>query len=389
MPVKEAGRDGRCRTPDDPSVDTTMAAWSPTGGGPIVLLAALLALLPAPAPAQEAGGAAAPEAGPRAPEWEVRPPADLGLDRERLGAAYRRAGQLDPLNGLLVARRGTLVAEQYWNGMSARRDVNVKSASKSVISALVGIALREGVIDGLDQRVVEFFPEYVGEDADPRKREVTVRDLLTMRSGLESTSFENYGRWVAGDDWVRGVLEQPVVADPGGRFIYSTGSSHLLSAILARASGSSTLEFARRHLFGPLGIEPGGWQRDPQGYYFGGNNLSLSPREMRRFGELYLNLGRWEGEQVLPEDWVRESWRVYTHSRRHGYGFGYYWWTRELAGHPVHYAWGYGGQFIFVVPDLEMVVVTTSTNRPENRGGGSHLRDIYELLRSEILPAAD
>lgn len=369
---------------------------SRTGGGPTLgtgrdnrraesVLLVLLALL-APAAdvfAQESGRTAAP-----APEWQVRPPAEWGLDPERLAAAYRRAGQLGPLNGLLVARRGTLVAERYWDGMSSGRDVNVKSASKSVISALVGVALREGVLEGLDQRVAEFFPEHVDEDADPRKKSITIRDLLTMRSGLESTSFENYGRWIARNDWVEGVLEKPVVAEPGTRFIYSTGSSHLLSAILTRAAGTSTLQFARRHLFGPLGIDPGGWQQDPQGYYFGGNNLSLSPREMRRFGELYLNRGRWNGRQILPESWVRDSWRVYTHSRRHGYGFGYYWWTRSLAGHPVHYAWGYGGQFIFVIPELEMVVVATSTHQPETRGGGAHLRDIYDLLRSEILPAA-
>lgn len=348
-------------------------------------LLALLAAAPA-SPSQTSDGASVPA--PDA-EWQVRPPAAWGLNPGRLWAAYRRASQLEPLNGLLVARRGTLVAEQYWDGMAARRDVNIKSASKSVISALVGIALDEGVLEGLDQPVVEFFPDYVAEDADPRKREITIRDLLTMRSGLRSTSFEGYGRWVTGDDWVEGVLEQPVIAEPGGRFIYSTGSTHLLSAILTRASGTSTLEFARRHLFAPLGIEPGGWQQDPQGYYFGGNNLSLSPREMRRFGELYLNGGRWQGQRLLPEGWVRDSWGVYAHSRRHPtYGFGYCWWTRELAGHPVHYAWGYGGQFIFVVPDLEMVVVTTSTSRPENRGGGSHLRDIYELLRRHLLPAA-
>lgn len=354
----------------------------------LTLAAALLTLLAA-APAvlaQTSGGASAPTP---VPEWQVRPPAEWGLNPGRLWSAYRRADQLEPLNGLLVARRGTLVAEKYWNGLTARRDVNMKSASKSVISALVGIALEQGVLEGLDHRVEEFFPEYVEEDADPRKREITIRDLLTMRSGLRSTSFEGYGRWVAGDDWVEGVLEQPVVAEPGGRFIYSTGSTHLLSAILTRASGISTLAFARRHLFGPLGIQPGGWQQDPQGYYFGGNNLSLSTREMWRFGELYLNGGRWQGQRILPESWVRESWDVYTHSRRHPtYGFGYCWWTRELAGHTVHYAWGYGGQFVFVVPELEMVVVTTSTNRPETRGGGSHLRDIYDLLRHHILPAA-
>lgn len=350
------------------------------------LVPVLLALLVA-APAALAQSSSGPENAPD-PDWQVRPPSEWGLNPGRLAAAYRRAGQLEPLNGLLVSRRGTLVAEQYWDGMTARRDVNVKSASKAVVSALVGVALQEGVVEGLDQAVADFFPEYLGQGTDPEKRQITIRDLLTMRSGLRSTSFEGYGPWVTGDDWVRGALEQPMVAEPGGRFIYSTGNTHLLSVILTRASGTSTLRFARRYLFGPLGIEPGGWQQDPQGYYFGGNNLSLSPREMLRFGQLYLNGGTWNGRRVLPGSWIRRSWRVYTHSRRHGYGFGYCWWTRELAGHPVHYAWGYGGQFIFVVPELEMVVVTTSTNRPETRGGGSHLRDIYDLLRRQILPAA-
>lgn len=347
--------------------------------------AALVAVfVTAPGASAQADG----QASPISPDWQVREPSEFGLSGERLGAAYRRASRLEPLTGLLVSRRGTLVAEGYWDGMTAGRDVNIKSASKVVISALVGIALDEGVLESLDQRVAEFFPEHLGEGAEPRKMRITIRDLLTMRSGLESTSFENYGRWVTRDDWVEGVLDRPMVAEPGGRFIYSTGSSHLLSVILTRASGVSTLRFARRHLFEPLGVEPGGWQQDPQGYYFGGNNLSLSPREMRRFGELYLNGGTWQGQRVLPASWIRESWRVYTHSRRHGYGFGYYWWTRRLAGHAVHYAWGYGGQFVFVVPELEMVVVATSTNRPGTRGGGSHLGDVYELLREEILPAA-
>lgn len=351
---------------------------------PAVLTAAALLLAgTAELPGQSDGGAAAAD-----PAWQVRPPAEWGFSARGLEDGYRRAGRMGPLTGLLVSRRGTLVAEQYWDGMSPRRDVNVKSASKSLVSALVGIALEEGVIDGLDQRIADFFPEVLDGDVDRRKRRITIRDLLTMRSGLRSTSFENYGAWVTGENWVRGVLEMPVVAEPGGRFIYSTGSTHLLSAILTRASGRSTLAFAREHLFRPLGIEPGGWQRDPQGVYFGGNNLSLSPREMLRFGELYLNEGRWQGERLLPASWVRRSWEVYTHSRRHGYGFGYCWWTRRLAGHAVHYAWGYGGQFIFVVPDLEMVVVTTSTNRPGTRGGGSHLRDVYELLREHLLPAA-
>lgn len=360
------------------------------GARPVVAaLVSSLALVVAARAAPAQDGVGTPAADPRSPppEWQVRPPAEWGLDAGRLAEAYRRAGQLGPLNGLLVARRGTLVAEQYWNGLSARRDVNVKSASKAVISALVGIALERGVLEGLDRPVAEYFPEYLDGDVDSRKREITIRDLLTMRGGLESTSFENYGRWVAGDDWVEGVLEQPVVAEPGTRFIYSTGSTHLLSVILTRASGMSTREFARRHLFGPLDIEPGGWQRDPQGYYYGGNNLSLSPREMRLFGELYLNYGRWEGRRILPASWVRDSWGVYGHSRYNGYGFGYCWWTRRLAGHTVHYAWGYGGQFIFVVPELALTVAATSD--PFGPRGDRHLDAVHDLLDEGIVPAAE
>lgn len=350
---------------------------------PLLLAASALLAPTTPAPAQIAGSGSGTAA-----EWEVREPGALGLDREALEAAYRRAGDMEPLTALLVSRRGTLVAEAYWDGASAARDVNVKSASKAIVSALVGIALEEGMLRSVDRPLGELFPDYFGREADPRKRRITVRDLLTMRSGLESTSFENYGSWVAGSDWVEGALDRPMVAEPGGRFIYSTGNTHLLSAILTRVSGRSTLEFARRHLFGPLDIEPGGWQQGPAGIYFGGNNLSLSPREMLRFGELYLNGGRWNGRQVLPESWVRDSWKVYTRSRRHGYGFGYCWWTRRLSGHPVHYAWGYGGQFIFVVPDVELVVVATSTRRPATRGGETHLRAVYRLLRRYLLPAA-
>lgn len=347
---------------------------------PAALLSAALICAAAPAPATG-------QADATPPPWQVRAPGGLGLDPAILARAYRRAGEMGPLSSLLVARRGTLVAERYWHGLEPGEGVNVKSVAKSVVSALVGVALEEGHLEGLDRRVAGLLPEYFDPDTDPRKRRITLRHLLTMTAGLETTSFHNYGPWVNGDDWVAGALGQPVVAEPGEEMIYSTGSSHLLSVILTRAAGRSTRAFARDHLFGPLGVRVDGWQRDPQGYYFGGNNMALSSRDLWKFGELYRSRGRWEGRRILPEGWVSASWERRVVSDWNGFGFGYGWWARTLAGHEVRYAWGHGGQFLFVVPELELVVVVTSV-RSHPGNGDRHRRAVYGLLERHLIPAA-
>jgi CubicO group peptidase (beta-lactamase class C family) len=208
-----------------------------------------------------------------------------------------------------------------------------------------------------------------------------------MRSGLETTSNSNYGRWVQSGNWVRHVLERPMVAQPGGRMIYSTGSTHLLSAILTKATGSSTLSFARIALGEPLGIIFGGWTRDPQGIYLGGNEMAMRPRDMLRVGDMYLNGGRYGGRQVVSEAWVRTSIEPRTVSRFGDREYGYGWWIRELAGHDVFYAWGYGGQFIFIVPSVRTVVVMTSVSTPGSERR-EHLRALYDLLETQIIPVA-
>lgn len=325
-------------------------------------------------------------------EVEVRsipapPPPTVGLDSTLLAAAYERAAELPRLRSLLVARDGELVAERYFHGASREGRANVKSASKSIVSALVGIAIAQGEFRGVDQPIAPFFPEYFGPDADPRKREITLGNLLSMQSGLERTSGPNYGAWVQSRNWVRYALSRPVVAEPGGPMLYSTGNTHLLSAILTEATGQSTLEYARRNLAEPLGIRLRPWTTDPQGIYFGGNEMRLTPREMLRFGELYRNEGRWEGRQIVPAEWVRESLTPRTRSPWSGEAYGYGWFISEAAGHPMFYAWGYGGQFIFVVPDLELTVVTTSD--PNAPRGSDHLDAVRELVRELIVPAAE
>jgi CubicO group peptidase (beta-lactamase class C family) len=316
--------------------------------------------------------------------------AGAGVDTVLLREAYVRAATLPRLRSLLVQSRGRLVGERYYRGATRATRANIKSASKSIVSALVGIAIARGALRGVDQTVAELLPAYVDGRADPRKRAITVEDLLTMRSGLESTSFENYGRWVSSRNWVRSALDRPVVAERGGAggpMIYSTGSTHLLSAILTRATGMSTYHFARRFLAEPLGIALRPWQADPQGIYFGGNEMYLTPRDMLKLGALYLNGGAANGRQIVPREWIERSTQAYTRSGWSDNDYGYGWWIRTVRGHKVYYAWGYGGQFVFVVPDLELVVVTTSAADAATREHG-HLEAIYALLEEYIVPAA-
>jgi len=305
---------------------------------------------------------------------------------------------LPRLHSLLVSRRGELVFERYYNGARAARAANIKSASKSVISALVGIALDRRLIPGVDTRIVTYFPE-LKQDPDSRKQEITVEHLLAMRSGLEGTSNRNYGAWVTSRNWVRHALARPMFAAPGEEMEYSTGNSHLLSAILTRATGRSTWQFANDALAKPLGFSLLPWPRDPQGIYFGGNDMLMTPRQMLAFGELYLNEGRVGSRQIVPADWVAKSCEGRTRNRRPGnpafdpvrgfdplrdrqYGYG--WWVHEIRGVETCFAWGYGGQYIFVLPKLELVMVTTSSpDVSEERR--DHRRLLFDILSDRIV----
>ena len=327
-----------------------------------------------------------PESTPERPPTEVRqdaiPVRSADLD---FSDALSRASTLPRLRSLLISVDGRLAAERYFNGASAGRAANMKSAAKSVIATLVGVAIDRGQIPSVNEPIARYFPEYLR--SAPAKGAITIEDLLTMRSGLETTSNRNYGRWVMSSDWVRFALMQPMVDVPGGRMLYSTGSSHLLSAILTKATGMSTLAFAKAALGGPLGIEIAPWQRDPQGIYLGGNEMPMRPREMLRIGELYLNGGRYNGRQVLSEDWVRESTTPRTTSRFSGREYGYGWWIRSLGSTRVFYAWGYGGQFIFVVPSAETVVVATSVAEAGSERR-EHLDAIYDLVERLVIPVS-
>jgi CubicO group peptidase (beta-lactamase class C family) len=311
-----------------------------------------------------------------------------GLDPALLDAALARARALPTLHSLLVARDGEELVAERLRGPGLDRPVNVKSVSKSVIAALVGAAIARGVLEGVDQRVAPVLGGLVPAGADPRVAVITIDHLLTMRAGLERTSGRNYGRWVTSPDWVRHVLTRPFVAEPGSRMLYSTGSYHLLSAVLTQAAGQSTLALARDWLGQPLGIDIPPWTRDPQGFYLGGNNMALAPRALLRFGEMYRAGGAWRGAQVLPTDWVQASWTPRTSSFFTGHAYGYGWFIVQARGYPVAYAWGYGGQMVYVVPALGLTaVITSDPTAPSGRSG--YVRLLHRLLADGIIPAAE
>ena len=309
----------------------------------------------------------------------------LAARQRALDEVLSAAAEMPRLHSLIVSWRGQVLVERYFNGARAARSANIKSASKSVISALVGIAIDRKLLGGVKQPIGPFFPE-LSSPSDGPKRAITIEDLLTMRAGLESTSNRNYGAWVQSRNWVRFVLSRDLLEPPGVQMEYSTGSTHLLSAILTKATGTSTWQFAQETLARPLGFSLAPWPRDPQGIYFGGNEMVMTPKQMLAFGELYRNKGRFGDKQVIPEAWVRDSLRPRTRSPRNNQGYGYGWWSRDFAGYETFFAWGYGGQYIFIVPELEVVVVTTSSTAvgEERR---SHRRTIFDVLEQLILPA--
>jgi CubicO group peptidase (beta-lactamase class C family) len=294
------------------------------------------------------------------------------------------AAALPRLQSLLVSRQGKLVFEYYAKGSGPARLTNVKSVSKSIISALVGTAIDRRILEGLNQPIARFFPELT-KDPDRRKARITVEDLLTMRSGLESTSFDNYGAWVRSRNWVTHVLNQPLVSEPGTTMEYSTGSTHLLSAILTKATKGSTWAFAQESLGKPLGFTFSRWPRDPQGVYFGGNEMLMTPRQMVAFGQLYLNRGRVGDRQILPASWVDASCTPRGRSRFNpDQAYGYGWWMRDFAGRQGCFAWGYGGQYIMVFRDLDLVVVTTSSTAVSDERR-DHRRQIFEIVEQYIV----
>ncbi|MBD3349211.1 MAG: serine hydrolase [Candidatus Eisenbacteria bacterium] len=303
--------------------------------------------------------------------WNISTPEEQGLDSTLVAELFLDASKLETLYGLLVIKDGHLVAEGYFNEGSVDRQNLLQSATKSFTSALVGIAIDRGCLTGVDQKMMDFFPEFADSVTDPRKNEVTIRDLLQMRAGYpwEGSKPELWEVLISGD-YLRRTVELPLVNDPGAAFNYSNLSSHFLGVIVSRACDSDLGEFAQEHLLSPIKVELGQWRADRDGYLIGGGEIHLTARDAARFGQLYLDEGEFEGRQVVPADWIRESltryaddaWVAHERLDRLGryfrdLGYGYQWWSASVGDHRVDYAAGHGGQYIVLLHDLDMVVV--------------------------------
>ena len=302
---------------------------------------------------------------PDAGKWPVSSPKAQGMDRHKIDQAYDEAARLGFVDGLLVIRNGYLVAEGYYNGYDRSTPHQLWSDTKSFISALIGIAYEEGLIESLDKKVMDYFPEYAYEGMDPRFYDVTIRHLLTMRMGIDNEE-KNLMAVVNTDDWIKGTFDLPLIFDPGERFSYNSLETHLLSVILTKVSGMSSWEFANIHLAIPMNIQIAHWYRCPKGYNTGGYNMYLTPCDMAFLGYLYLNDGKMNGSQIVPEEWVNASLQK-TWAKDgiewgplKDYNYGYLWWLGKMNGYNLFMALGMGGQYIINFPELNLIVVTTA-----------------------------
>ena len=298
------------------------------------------------------------------------------------------AKAFDQLHALVISHKGSIVLSGAFRGPPVDRPVNVKSVSKTIVAALTGAAIDRGELAGVDQTLGSLALELIPAGADPRVADITLENLITMQAGLERTSGANYGSWVESRNWLAYVLSRPLVEPPGLRMQYSTGSFHVLGAVLSRRAGQSLLALARERLGKPLGIDIPAWTRDPQGYYLGGNEMSLSPLALIRFGELYRRDGYWDGATVISKAWIDASFVARTRSRFSGLDYGYGWFLGDFGGHRAAIARGYGGQIICVMPSLELTIaITSDPTRPARSHG--YFGDLTRLIEDRIVPAAE
>jgi len=293
--------------------------------------------------------------------WSSAPPAGLGLDEDALAEAdCRIQADLVGVHSLVVVRHKAIGFERYYGGCDARTRFDVRSVTKSVVATLVGIAVGDGLLS-LSQNLGELLPDRLPRDGDERLGAITIEHLLTMTAGFAWDDLADWGRLWASDDWLATTLRTPLAADPGHRFTYNSGCSHLLSTIVTRVTGKTLAAFASGRLFGPLGMSPAPWPQDPHGYSIGGLGLEFRVRDLAKLGLLYLHGGRWAGVQLVPAAYVAAS----TTGQSAGgdpeeAAYGYHWWVTSAAGDAAYFAAGYGGQYVYVVPARDLVVVTTA-----------------------------
>ena len=336
-------------------------------------------------------------------DWPVSTPEEQGLKPKLVARFYQDAAELDTLYGLLVIKNGNLVAEKYFNGGSIDKRVDLASVTKSFTSALAGIALEEGCLENQDVPMVDYFPEYADRLEDPRKAEITLEQMLPMRSGYPWEEFTEpyFSELFRSGNWTPHILDFPLTSDPGTEFGYSNLTAHLAGIMVAKACGDSLAVMTEEYIMDPIDGKMGTWSYDPNGYNYGSGSLALTARDAARFGLLYLNGGRYKNNQVIPADWVEASLDRYSTGiygeglGRHlrDLGYGYFWWSATSGKHEFNYAWGHGGNLIVLVHDLDLVIVTTASILPGLSGEESWKKEgaIIDVVGKFIksLPAGE
>lgn len=288
---------------------------------------------------------------------------------------------LSQLHSIQVSKGDETLLAEAPRGPGLDRLANIKSCSKSIVALLLGAAIDRGEVASVQAPLSEVAPNILPANATPGAEAITLEDLVTLRAGLERTSGGNYGAWVSSRNWLADALSRPMVAEPGGQMLYSTGSTHILGAALTEATGQSLLAQARERIGRPLSIEIPPWTRDPQGYYMGGNEMALRPTAMLKIAMLMRDGGQYEGAQVIPESWVAASTQPYARSPWSGLSYGYGWFLSP-SGYTL--ARGYGGQIIAAHKSRNLAVAITSDPTQPARSGG-YFGDLMSLLDGPVL----
>lgn len=319
------------------------------------------------------------------------------IDVERLSRAFNNAAQIKDLQGLALARNGVIVAEEYYNDADGGPDLNlhVMSVTKSITSALVGIAIEKGFIESVDQTISDFLGDEV-DTVNPDLGEVTLHQLLTMSCGHdwhELGGDSEFGAFASAPDQLNYVLTKPVVHTPGTIFNYSDGAAHLVSAVLKKAAGMETSAFADKYLFEPMGLGERSWYGDNRLVAYGGVGLCIGIHDMLKIGFMYLNGGYYNNRQIVPAGWIEKATSFQISSNGEIpflVDYGYYWWLGKAHGHDFICANGYGGQFILIVKDLDLVICSRTNYRHIDRTqAGQNWYNILDIIINQLLPAAN
>jgi CubicO group peptidase (beta-lactamase class C family) len=290
---------------------------------------------------------------------------ELGFDTTLGDRLVEALPNFPAVTGVVIIRHGQVAFEHYLDPDNAETLVNIRSVTKSLTSTLVGIALHRGELESIDLTLGELIPDRIPADADPAVADITLRSFLTMTSGLWWDGHEDWGMLLASEHWTETTLSQPIVADQGEQFIYNTGGSHLIGVVVAEVVGRPLEDYAREHLFTPLGILDGDWMRSPQDEVNGGAGLELTPRDAAKLGQLLLQRGQWDEIQVFGEDYAiaattQQSDGESVTGGSIGVAYGFQWWVTNDTGYEAFFALGFGGQYVYVVPDLDLVVVVAA-----------------------------